>query len=169
MPSGTQINYYLQCHRKLWLFANGLSMEHTSDLVYEGRLVHENSYPQRSDKYTEIEVEGIKIDYFDTRNNIIHEIKKSDSRELAHEWQLKYYIYVLRNNGIDCNKGILEYPRLRKTEEVLFSDIDKEKIEIMLLEISRIIENEQCPDKLRQQQCKNCSYFDFCWSGEELP
>ena len=52
---GTHFNYYQVCKRKLWLFANGIHMEHTSDLVYDGKLIHENSYPQRSSKYEEIE------------------------------------------------------------------------------------------------------------------
>jgi len=36
-------------------------MEHTSDLVYEGKLIHEESYPQRSAKYEEVEIDGIKV------------------------------------------------------------------------------------------------------------
>lgn len=39
--TGTHFNYYQVCKRKLWLFANGITMEHTSDLVYEGKLIHE--------------------------------------------------------------------------------------------------------------------------------
>lgn len=41
--TGTHFNYYQLCHRKLWLFANGINMEQESDLVYEGKLVHESS------------------------------------------------------------------------------------------------------------------------------
>lgn len=26
-PTGTHFNYYQLCHRKLWLFSNGLNME----------------------------------------------------------------------------------------------------------------------------------------------
>ena len=52
--TGTHFNYYQICRRKLWLFGNGINMEHTSDLVYEGKLVHEDSYPQRSAKYEEV-------------------------------------------------------------------------------------------------------------------
>ena len=58
--TGTHFNYYQVCKRKLWLFANGINLEHTSDLVYEGKLIHEDSYPQRSSKYEEIEMDGIK-------------------------------------------------------------------------------------------------------------
>lgn len=60
--------------------------------VYEGRLIHESSYPQRSSRYEEIEIDGIKVDYYDARNKVIHEIKKSSKMEGAHEWQLKYYL-----------------------------------------------------------------------------
>ena len=80
--TGTHFNYYQICHRKLWLFANGINFEHTSDLVYEGKLIHESSYPQRSSKYEEIEIDGIKVDFYDTVHNIIHEIKKSDKIEI---------------------------------------------------------------------------------------
>ncbi|TSA27004.1 MAG: Dna2/Cas4 domain-containing protein [Bacteroidetes bacterium] len=115
MITGTHISYYLVCHQKLWLFANGIQMEHTSELVAEGRLIHETSYPQRSERYQELEIDGIKIDYYDARNKVIHEVKKSDKLETAHEWQLKYYIYVLERNGVEGVTAILEYPKLRRT------------------------------------------------------
>ena len=53
--TGTHFNYYLICHRKLWLFANGFQMEHTSDLVYEGSLIHETTYTHRPEKFKEID------------------------------------------------------------------------------------------------------------------
>ena len=31
--TGTHFNYYQLCHRKLWLFANGINMEQESELV----------------------------------------------------------------------------------------------------------------------------------------
>lgn len=164
--TGTHFNYYMLCHRKLWLFANGITMEHTSDLVYEGKLIHEESYPQRSERYEEIEIGGIKIDYYDAKNKIIHEVKKSDKVDIAHEWQLKYYIYVLKQNGIEGVTGILEYPKLRKTDEILLSERDITMIEEMKQKIEELIHSEQCPPRIKMGICKNCSYFDFCWSGE---
>jgi CRISPR-associated exonuclease Cas4 len=101
--SGTHFNYYQVCKRKLWLFANGISMEHSSDLVYEGKMLHETSYPQRPERYSELEITGIR-------------------------WQVKYYIYILEQNGIDDVRGILEYPMLRHTSEVVLSDEDRNKI-----------------------------------------
>ncbi|NLE62631.1 MAG: CRISPR-associated protein Cas4 [Bacteroidales bacterium] len=162
--NATLINLYNVCKRELWLHANGIRFEHTSDLVYEGRLIHEESYPQRSGKYEEIEMDGIKVDYYDARNKVIHEIKKSDKVEKAHEWQLKYYIYVFERNGIEGVKGILEYPALRKKDEIVLSEVDRDKLKEMEQEIKNIIENETCPPMEKKKLCKNCSYFDFCYS-----
>ena len=83
--TGTHFNYYQLCHRKLWLFANSINMEQESDLVYEGKLVHESSYPQRTSKYEKVEIDGIKVDYYDAKNKVIHEIKKSNKVDKAHE------------------------------------------------------------------------------------
>jgi len=164
--TGTHFNYFFICHRKLWLFASGIQMEHTSDLVFEGKLIHENTYQQRSQRYQEIEVDGVKIDYYDPKEKVIHEVKKSDKMEAAHQWQLKYYIYVLKNNGIDGVKGILEYPTMRKTEEIYLSSLDEQQINDFLFEIGEIVHNENCPEKVKIGACKNCSYFDFCWIEE---
>lgn len=165
--TGTHFNYYLICHCKLWLFANGINMESTSDLVYEGKLLHETSYPRRSEKYREIELDGIKIDYYDPKNKVVHEIKKSDKHEEAHEWQVKYYLFVLERNGVEGATGLLEYPRLHKTDEVLLTIPDREAINEMLVKIEALITGENCPQRIPKSHCKNCSYFDFCWSGEE--
>lgn len=167
MLSGTHFNYYLVCKRKLWLFANGINMEHTSDLVFEGKLIHEDSYPQRSGKYEEIEMDGIKVDFYDPKRKVIHEIKKSNKVEVAHEWQLKYYIYVFERNGIENVTGVLEYPTLRKTQKLILSDVDREHIKKMETEILRIISDSDCLPLQKKGICRNCSYFDFCYSREE--
>ena len=160
--TGTHFNYYQICHRKLWLFANGINMEQNSDLVFDGKLIHEESYPQRSERYEELELDGIKIDYYDAKNKIVHEIKRSNKIEQAHVWQVKYYLYVLERNGIENPTGILEYPTLRKTEEVLLSNVDRESIQEMMEKIKEIIHSDTCPEKQKRKFCENCSYYEFC-------
>lgn len=164
--TGTHFNYYHVCKRKLWLFSNGINMEHTSDLVFEGKLIHENSYSQRSERYEELEIEGCKIDYYDARNKIIHEIKKSDKIETAHEWQVKYYIYILEQNGIEGVSGILEYPTLRQTNKIILSDLDRELIEEIKIDIENIINSDSCPPVIESKICKRCSYYEFCFVGD---
>lgn len=173
--NGIYFNYYQVCKRKLWLFANGIGMEHTSDTVYDGKLLHETSYPQRAERYEEMlisaEYEGItligQIDYFDARNKVIHEIKRSDKVEEAHVRQVKFYLWLLELNGVDGATGILEYPKLRKMDEVLFSDEDRKLLQKSVSEIRSLIENESCPSTINAKICKSCSYYDFCYAGEE--
>lgn len=164
--TGTHVNYYLVCHRKLWLFANSIQMEHGSDLVYEGKLIQESSYQNRSSRYEEIEVAGIKIDYYDPKEKLIHEIKKSSKIEEAHEWQVKYYIYVLERHGVEGVTGLLEYPKMRKTNEIYLTGKDRKEIEHFLIQIEEIVLSEACPPTINKPVCKNCSYYDFCYSGE---
>lgn len=164
--TGTEFNYYHLCQRKLWFFANGINMEHTSELVYEGKLIHEESYPQRSSRYEEVAIDGIKVDYYDAKNRVIHEVKKSNKVDRAHEWQLKYYMYVFEQHGVDGVRGILEYPILRKTSEVVLSDVDREQIREITAKIEKIATQSECPPLAKKGICRNCSYYDFCYADE---
>ena len=141
-------------------------MESSSDLVYEGKLIHETSYPQRSSRYQEIEIGGIKVDYYDPKERIIHEVKKSDKIEISHTWQVKYYMYIMRKAGIDVEKAIVEYPKLRKTEDVYLSNIDIENLKEIVMKIADIKEGD-CPGITMEPICKKCAYYDFCWCGED--
>lgn len=164
--TGTHFNYFQVCKRKLWLFANNVNFEQTSDLVYDGKLIHEDSYPLRSSKYEEIEIDGIKVDYYDTKNKVIHEIKRSNKIEQAHEWQLKYYMYVFEQHGVTDVKGILEYPTLRKTQSVMLSDVDRDRIKDVIADIEMIISSDDCPPIQKKGICKSCSYYEFCFTKE---
>lgn len=167
MPlTATHINYYHICHRKLWLFANGINMEHTSDTVAEGKLIHETAYLQRAEKYTEIEIGGSKIDFYDAKNKIIHEIKRSDKIEQAHEWQVKYYIWLLQQAGIEGVTGIIEYPKLRHTSQVTLTPQDSQYITQTVKHIEAIIQKETCPPCINSKICKQCSYYEFCYVAE---
>jgi CRISPR-associated exonuclease Cas4 len=141
-------------------------MEHNSELVDEGRFIHETSYPRRAEKYSEISLEGIKIDFYDPFTKTVHEIKKTNKMEHAHEWQLKYYLYILKKNGIENPKGVLEYPVLRERKSLALTDEDIEKIEQIKSEIQKIILSDQVPERIRKTICRSCSYYDFCWVDE---
>jgi CRISPR-associated exonuclease Cas4 len=161
--TATHINYYHICCRKLWLFAHGMNMEHTSDTVTEGKLIGEHSYKDRAIKYTEVELDGIKIDYYDAKNKVVHEIKKSDKMETAHEAQVKYYLYKLKEYGIDGATGILEYPKLRHRSLVELTEEDIIEIKKWEQEIAEIIAKEDMPPVIDKPVCKKCSYFEFCY------
>jgi CRISPR-associated exonuclease Cas4 len=165
--TGTHIAYLHTCHRKLWLFANGIQMEHTSETVAEGKLIGENTYLDRARKYTELQIDGIKIDFYDAKNRVIHEVKKSDKVEEAHISQVKYYLYILAKNGIENASAIIEYPKMKQTQAVKWQDGDEDIISEWLEKAQGIIHAGDCPPLLHKPICKRCSYYDFCYSGEE--
>jgi len=121
----------------------------------------EASYPQRAAKYTEIDLGVAVIDYYDAERKVIHEIKKSDKVEHAHIAQVKYYIYLLEQRGITA---LLEYPKLRKTEEVKLLPGEEKEVERWEKEIERIINEEEAPGVINSRICKKCSYYDYCYS-----
>ena len=165
--NATLVNIYHVCKRETWLHANGIRMEHTSDIVYEGKMIHETSYAQRSTKYTELEIGGSKIDFYDVKNKIIHETKKSNSVEDAYLWQVKYYIWLLEKGGIEGVTGLIEYPKLRETVKVTLSDQERNEFPGIIKEIETLINQESVPEKISKKFCQKCSYYEFCWSGED--
>lgn len=166
MPTATQITYLHLCHRKLWLFSHGINMEYTSDLVAEGKLIDENSYANRAVKWQALQIEGIKIDHFDPVHRIVREVKKSNKRSDAHKAQVLYYLFVLERNGIEVSHGLLEYPKLKKTEEVWLSNVDREEIPNWENQVTEICNLEICPPRIKQSLCKHCAYYDFCYADE---
>lgn len=164
--TGTHLAYFLTCKRKLWLYHNQIQMEHTSDLVAEGKLIGETAYEQRPDKYRELAIGPIKIDHYDAKNKVIHEVKKSSKVERAHLAQLWYYIYILDSHGIFNVTGILEYPKLKQRKEVTLEASDRLTLEKWINEIEEICSQSHCPSLEKKSICKSCSYFEFCYSGE---
>ncbi len=181
--NATLINLYHVCKRECWLHANEVRMEHTSDTVYDGKLLHETSYPQRAYKYTEIELSATfvpqssspaptpvdlfgKIDFYDARQKVVHETKRSDKVEQAHEWQVKFYLWLLQLNGIEGATALLEYPKLRQTSTVTLSEEDIRYLEQTVPEIVQLKETDQCPPVIHAKICKSCSYYDLCYVGE---
>lgn len=165
--NATIINLLHVCHREMWLHAHGVRMEHTSEIVAEGKLIDETSYPTRAEKYTEIEIDGVKIDFYDAVKKVVHEVKKSGSTEEAHRAQVKYYLYKLEQKGISGATGIIEYPKL-KQRVIVESLSESDRIEIGKWErqATNIIQQTQCPPVIQAKICKSCSYFDFCYATE---
>lgn len=163
--TGTHINYYFVCQRKLYLFDHHVTMEHTSDLVHLGRLVHEESYERDAREIFQIELPGgesFRLDRI-TADGVIHEIKKSESMEEAHVWQLKFYLWCLKQQDIWPLRGVLEYPKQRQTMPVELSEDDDKQLCEIQQEITSICAQPQPPRVSKMPICKKCAYNEFCW------
>ncbi|WP_127836884.1 CRISPR-associated protein Cas4 [Clostridium prolinivorans] len=158
--TGTQINYLLICKKKLWFFLHGITMEQNSDKVALGKEIHNNSL---TSKRSEILIDNsIRIDYIDNELTV-HEIKSTKAMKEASKVQILYYIYYLQQKGIDCRKGIIHYPNLKKTEIINYTDEDKCSIEKFMNQIVEISNMEFPPQKVKEKKCKSCSYYELCF------
>lgn len=157
--TGTLFSYYFLCHRKMWLSHNRICYEHDSEAVAMGKFIDENTFQREKHN---IIVDGlINIDYI--KNQLVYEIKKSDKCEEMSINQLKYYLYLLRNKGIEMN-GVILYPLLKKSREISLNEADVKNIEENLKIIESILSKEIPPKIIKQSACRNCAYFDFCFS-----
>ncbi len=165
-PTGKHINYYHICHRKLWLFDHGISMQHGSEAVQDGDLLHKTAYPTRAARYREIQIEGIKIDFYDPQERVVHEIKRSEKLLPAQIAQTQFYLYVLGRHGIAGATGLLEFPKQRRTEVVpALTAADEMRIAGWLATIGQVVAGA-CPAVINRPICKECAYYEFCYAGE---
>lgn len=162
--TGVLLDYYFICKRKLWLFAKQLNMENISGNanVIQGKLLHENRFKRESRREVMFE-EGV-FDFIKVKGEIIvHEVKKSKAFEEAHTWQLKYYIYLLRQKGVNCSGGVLHYPTSMRKVDVEYQQEDDMFIEDTIKGIVSILDSAKPPSRLARKSCSKCAYFDFCY------
>lgn len=159
--TGTQVNYAVVCERKLWLFSRHMEMEKTSDAVLLGRLIHEHAFAREK---KEVAVDNRIVIDFSTRDGVIHEVKRSRSVEEAHRMQLLYYLYYLKQKGLEV-RGLLHYPRLRRKVEVRLTAESERKLRRLLQQIQQVVRREKPPQPLRKLSfCKKCSYYELCYA-----
>ncbi len=157
--TGSEINYYFVCKRKLWLFSHNIELESDSDLVLQGKLLHEHSYKR---KLKEISIDRIKIDFIE-KTNEVHEVKRSRKIEAAHEYQLLYYLYYLKKHaGLDT-KGVLNYPLLKKTVKIELTSAKEKELQQILQKMDQITELDKPPEAKWISYCKSCAYSELCW------
>ncbi|MCG2828249.1 CRISPR-associated protein Cas4 [Methanothermobacter sp. K4] len=159
---GLQINYYFICRTKLWFFSHNIQMERESELVKLGRLLHEESYSR--EKKELIIDDLIAADFVKRKDCLeVHEVKKSNTMEEAHRFQLIYYLFYLKHvKGIENLKGFIDYPALKKRTEVSLNDEDVEELKNVIKDIDGIIRGPP-PAPQRKPICRSCAYFELCW------
>lgn len=158
--TGLMVYYYHVCKRKLWYFAHDLNMEHNSEIVGMGKLLDETSYI-RETKHILID-ESINVDFIQDWK-IVHEVKKSKIVEEASIWQTKYYMMILKDNGLDVEKGIIDFPLLRSREIVELKEEDITYLREVIEKISNIINCKEVPNLVEKKICKKCSYYEYCY------
>lgn len=158
--TGVMVYYYKICKRKLWYFYNEIQMEQGNESVAIGKTIDEQTY-KRDKKHINID-NIINIDFIRSKG-ILHEVKKSNKIEEASILQVKFYLYFLKERGVEDIKGQIDYPLLKKkiTVELLQEDI---KIIKQIIDDINLIVNKEIPPNLEKKRiCKSCAYYDLCF------
>lgn len=158
--TGVMIYYYFICKRKLWYFVHEINMESENENVMLGKLLDEASY-KRDDKHINID-NVINIDFIREQKEL-HEIKKSRAIEEAGVWQVKYYLYYLKQRGVDGLRAKIDYPLLKKNLVVELTEEDEKHLNEMIQEIEKMKEQAQPPRLSSQKICAKCAYHDLCF------
>ena len=162
---GVKFNYFFICKRKLWLFSNGIAMEKESESerVTLGKLIHENSYKSSAKNKEKLIDDMIKLDILD--DETVKEVKISSKMQNSDRLQLLYYLYYLKQLGIQ-RTGTLNYVKEKKVEQVELKKEDEAKIEESLKQIDDLLKLERPPVVQKLKICKKCAYYEFCYAGE---
>ena len=157
--TGTIYSYSFLCMRKVWLSYHNLSFEGENELVHIGKFIDENTYTNQ--KHNFMIDNKVNIDFL--KDNIVHEVKKSDKEKQMAINQIKYYLFILKQHGFDNIKGELNIPSKRYKEEVLLEERDNEKILERLEIINQTLSEKNIPETINKSSCKKCAYYEFCY------
>lgn len=160
---GIKVNYYYICPRKLWLFSKGITMENNSDRVLQGKVLHEHSYPRLKTREVLID-DMFRVDIMD--KDYIREIKISSKMSKAGYMQIVYYLYYLKKLGIE-KKGLINYVKEKKTEEIELTEELEKEIEDALVQIKEILSKDKPPKLKKLPFCKKCAYYNLCFIKED--
>ncbi|MBZ9691142.1 MULTISPECIES: CRISPR-associated protein Cas4 [unclassified Clostridium] len=158
--SGTMIYYYIVCKRKLWYFYHEIQMEVENENVQIGKVIDETTYA-REEKHINID-DVISIDYIKNKG-ILHEIKKSRKIEEAGIMQIKYYLYYLKQKGVEGIKGKVDYPLLKQSIDIELTEDDEKNIDELIIDLKQIVSMTIPPVLDKKKICKSCAYFELCY------
>ena len=160
--TGNIVQYYYICKRKIWLSARQISPDQDNPHLALGRFISESTY-KRNKK--EIRLENIVVDLskLDDEKIIVGEVKKSSKATEAAKMQLAFYLYTLKEHGIEA-EGELLFPKEKKKEKVILDEKLNQKLENAIEEIKEIAGKEIPPPAVKIRYCTNCAYREFCWS-----
>ncbi|AWR98642.1 CRISPR-associated protein Cas4 [Metallosphaera hakonensis] len=152
--TGTLIWYLKICPREVWYMARQITPYEGHPKLEKGRAIHQ-IYSDR----IQISLEGMKIDGFRREERTVIEIKSSSRHLESARAQTNYYLYRLKEVGLNC-EGEIYVPKKGERHRVT---LNEDQVRRDLEEVKSIVNSENPPPRVRIKYCKKCAYKDFCW------
>lgn len=142
--------------------SHSITPDENDSNVEIGRFIHEKSYMR---KKKEISAANFKIDVLRREHGqiVIGELKKSSKFKDIAVWQLKFYLYELEKEGINA-AGELLFPEEKRKEAISLNEEDRVKLNNQIEEIEKLIYQNDPPEPVKINFCRNCAYAEFCWA-----
>jgi len=158
----TLIWYYYICPREVWFMARYIVPEQDNTNIALGRLVKEETYTREK---KEIRVENVVIDIIKKENQeiVVGEVKKSSRYKESARMQLLYYLYVLKQKGLNL-RGELLFPKEKEKFIVELRESDEKKLLEDIESIERLIQKENPPELIKTRYCAKCGYRELCFA-----
>jgi CRISPR-associated exonuclease Cas4 len=168
---GVLIGYHRICKRKAWYKMHGLEMEQESEAVALGRLLDETAYNRQQKHLTvrAVAPDGTslvgKIDWANLQEGILHETKKGRAMEDAHRWQVRFYLWLLKQAGHgSALTGSINYPALKQTETVTLEPEHEQTLQDIVTGLKELHEQSGPPERLDSRRlCKKCAFEELCY------
>jgi CRISPR-associated exonuclease Cas4 len=94
----------------------------------------------------------------------VHDIKKGRSMEEAHRAQLLYYLWYLKRKGVEGLKGVINYPKQKRSVELELTPEAEKQVEAWMHQVQEVVQQETPPIVEEPMTiCRKCSYAELCW------
>jgi len=159
---GSFVQAYLICPRQVWLMSRQIAPDEDNVHLALGRLIGAQAYGRER---KEVRFEHLTIDLVQRggRHLVVGEVKKSSRAREAARMQLAFYLYELREMGIEA-EGELLFPEERRRERLVLDPELARQVENLKARVRVLILAPSAPLPTRIRFCARCAYAEFCWA-----
>lgn len=159
---GSYVQAFFICTRQVWFMSRQVCPDEDNIFLQIGRLIQKQAY---SRERKEVHIEHLALDMIKRgeKTLVIAEVKKTSKAIEAARMQLAFYLYELKNMGIEA-EGELLFPEERKKEILILTPEWEGKVEKVKQEILELINQPLPPSPHRGRYCSKCAYAEFCWA-----
>lgn len=159
---GSYVQAFLICPRQVWLMSRQVCPDEDHELLQIGRLIQSQSYARER---KEVHIEHLALDLVRRagKNFVVAEVKKSSRAAEAARMQLAFYLYELKQMGLEA-EGELLFPEERTRQKVVLDEALIEEVESLKRKIAILVGQPLPPPPERVKFCSKCAYAEFCWA-----
>ena len=160
--TGSLVQSYIICPRQAWLMSRQICPDEDNVYLQLGRLIQSQSYARER---KEVHIGHLVLDLVrrGEQNLVVAEVKKSSRAEEAARMQLAFYLYELREMGLEA-EGELLFPEERVRQRVVLDEALTKEVESLKKKISCLVAQPLPPPPERIKFCSKCAYAEFCWA-----